>query len=195
MAYLIGVDEVGTGSYAGPIMICGVRAPEGWSIPGLRDSKKLKRERRVELSRQLLALAEADVIQFRLEMATNEEIDLHSLGTCHKRCIATAINALYEPTDNVVIDGNIAPIHFHKYGLTTDLELVKSVIKADSKYPTVMAASIIAKHHRDTLMIAYHEQYPYYGWERNVGYLAAEHKAGIKEHGLCSLHRRSYSIK
>lgn len=141
--YIIGADEVGTGSWAGPIIIGAIRAPTTWRIPGLKDSKKLTATQRSDLTQQLLALANQGVIQCRLEISNNDEIDKFGLGACHKQCYAKAINYLYQESDKVIIDGNLNPSHFVRHGLQIDTQHVRSVIKADNTYPTVMAASIL----------------------------------------------------
>ena len=195
MKYIIGADEVGYGCLAGKLFVGAVRAPRDWTMPGLQDSKRLSDTVRFELTKRLLQLAEQGIISYELQSATNTEIDELGLGVCHKRCYARAINKLYQIGDQVIIDGNIRIHHFTKQGLTVNTNDARSVIKADDKYPTVMAASIIAKHTRDTEMIALHYDYPVYDWKNNVGYWSSTHIEAIRQHGLSPLHRKSYKIR
>lgn len=193
--HIIGADEVGYGAWAGPLVIGAIRAYSTWNLESLRDSKKLNREQRAAIAKHLLKIAKDGEIEFSLQISNNDDIDKHRLGVCHKRCYAKAINELYKESDSVVIDGNINPIHYAKYGLKVDLQYVKSEIKADSLYPVVMAASILAKHYRDTLMIECHNSYPNYAWNENVGYIVPEHRQAVSKYGFSSLHRKSYNVK
>ena len=196
MIYIIGVDEVGTGAWAGPIIIGGVRAPEDWTMPGLKDSKKLSREQRADLTQQLHKARSKGIIDFTISMSDNEEIDKLGLGAVTKMCYVTAITHLYNEKDNIILDGNLNPKHLLKYGLNINMDNMQSVVKADDKYPTVMAASIIAKHWRDDLMITLgHGFNPEYGWDKNVGYIVPEHKEAVRKYGLSSMHRKSYNVK
>jgi ribonuclease HII len=196
MTHIIGIDEVGTGAWAGPIFIGGVRAPINWIMPGLKDSKKLTRETRAELTQQLHQQRDQGIIDFTTSMSPNDEIDELGLGVVAKMCYTTAISRLYKDTDQVILDGNLNPKHLLKYGLNINMENMKSVIKADDKYPVVMAASIIAKYYRDELMITVgHGFNPEYGWDKNVGYIVPDHKDAVRKYGLSSMHRKSYNVK
>ena len=195
MKYIIGSDEVGYGSWAGPLVIGAVRASDNWSMEGLRDSKELSPEEREELSSKLLTLAKEGVISFALEFANNDEIDERGLGVCHKRCYARAIKKLYRDGDQVIIDGSLKPDLFVRHGLDIDLKNVKSEIKADDKFQAVSAAAVIAKRYRDMIMRECHNSFPYYEWNKNVGYIVPEHKDGVRKYGLSVLHRKSYKVK
>jgi ribonuclease HII len=196
MTFIIGVDECGTGAWAGPIMIGGVRAPTDWTMPGLKDSKKLSREQRANLTQELHKVRDQGIIDFTTSMSPNDEIDTLGLGVVAKMCYVTAISRLYVDTDQVILDGNLNPKHLLKYGLTINMNNMKSVIKADNQYPAVMAASIIAKYYRDELMITLgHGFHPQYGWDKNVGYIVPEHKEAVRKYGLSSMHRKSYNVK
>lgn len=195
MNHIIGLDEVGYGSWAGPIAIGAVRAPADWTMPGLNDSKKLDRELRAKLSQELLELERAGTIQTLVVLASNEQIDKLGLGVCHKTCFVEAINKLYTGDEEIILDGNLNPKHFVKYGIEESRNM-RSEIEADGKFPTVMAASIIAKHFRDELMAKnYHPYNPEYGWDANAGYIVPFHREAVKRIGLSSLHRKSYKVK
>lgn len=180
---IIGADEVGYGSWAGPLVVCAVKAPVGWSLDGLDDSKKLSAKKRGEA---LLSLMKETVIQFSIVEKSNELIDQKGLGVCLKEAYVEVITELLGPEDQAIIDGTV------KLSLGSQ---VTSLIKADQKIPAVMAASIIAKEYRDDLMHKLHIKHPEYNWLKNVGYGTADHKAAIKKHGMSELHRHSYKIK
>jgi ribonuclease HII len=141
--HIVGIDEVGMGSWAGPLVIGAVRAPIDWSMEGLKDSKKLSKNERERLSSEILRLANNGVIQVVLEIANNDEIDKLGLGVCHKKSYARAIKKLYNPGDEVILDGNLKPELFIKHGLDIDLKNVRSEIKADDKFQVVSAASVV----------------------------------------------------
>ena len=182
--YIVGADEVGYGSWAGPLVVCGVKADKDWTYPGLNDSKKLSAKKREALSDVLTRL---DTITYVLVSKTNVEIDTLGLGVCLKAAYQEVADKLLTDDATMVMDGVIK--------LPKPDARIVSIIKADTTVATVMAASIIAKVYRDNLMHKLAAQYPMYGWESNVGYGATVHKEGIKKHGLCDLHRKSYRIK
>lgn len=197
MKYIIGIDECGYGAFAGELFVGGIRAPYNWSFPGLRDSKKLSPTQRALLTQELYKLINAQEIKIHIFRVSNTIIDQKSLGVCHKTGIGEVIKNLYSPDDEVVLDGNLRWARIEPYiqGFTNESINFKSVIKADDKYPTVSAASIIIKHTRDQEMIRLSEKYPQYEWNKNMGYGNPEHKEAIKKYGFCDLHRRSYNIK
>lgn len=193
--YVIGVDEVGYGSAAGNLTVVGVRATADWSWEGLADSKKLTPKKRAQLCDELYDLFIHGLINFSIVESSPQEIDANGLGHEHKRCIAQVIKNLFRGYDQVIVDGNLKPEVFHKFGVPPECQ-IQAEIKGDSKYPTIMAASIIAKEHRDMEMRdECHPLYPMYGWDSNVGYLAPQHLAGLRTHGFSPLHRKSYKIK
>lgn len=187
MSYIIGCDEVGYGSIAGPLVVCGVKAPINWSMDGLSDSKKLTAKRREDLN---LKLRRDSTIKFCIVSRSNEEIDNHGLGVMHKSAFVETFHHLHSDDCFIIVDGVL------KFdGLGVDAYDIRTEVKADDKYPVVMAASIIAKVFRDKLMHDYHEDYPNYGWNSNVGYGSKKHIEGILKFGYSPLHRRSYKIK
>jgi len=195
MQYIIGIDEVGYGSWAGPILIGAVRAPINWTMSDLKDSKKLTFKQREIVNSQLHKLVEQKIITFDIAMASNKEIDTLGLGACHKKCFVQVINNLYSNDEEIILDGNINPQYLIKYGLNPHIK-IRSEIKADNKFPTVMAASIIAKQFRDKLMMnELHNLYPEYNWNENVGYIVKDHKEAVKKYGLSEFHRKSYNVK
>lgn len=187
MSYIIGCDECGYGSLACDLIVCGVKAPINWSMEGLRDSKKLTAKRRETLN---LKLREDKEIKFYIASRSNEEIDKYGLGVMHKSAFVETFHNLHSDDCFIIVDGVL------KFdGLGVDAYDIRTEVKADDKYPVVMAASIIAKTYRDKLMKDYHEDYPNYGWNSNVGYGSTFHINAIKKHGFSPLHRISYKIK
>lgn len=187
MNYIIGCDEVGYGAFAGPLVVCGVKAPITWTMDGLKDSKKLSPKKREELNLKLRA---DKSIKFCIVSRSNEEIDKYGLGIMHKSAFVEAFHNLHSNDSFIIVDGVL------KFdGLGVDAYDIRSEVKADDKYAVVMAASIIAKTFRDSLMHELHEKYPHYGWDSNVGYGAKIHVQGIIDYGYSPLHRRSYKVK
>lgn len=182
--FIIGADECGTGSYCGPLVVCGIRAPSGWSMPGLNDSKKLSPARREELRVKLL---NENLITYHIAERSNVIIDELGLATALKDAYVEVFQKLYTPDCQIIIDGTL---NFDKL-LPSDYDW-RSEPKADTKYPAVMGASILGKTHRDSLMRDLSKQYPVYDWQSNVGYGAPKHIAGLKTYGASELHRFSY---
>lgn len=190
--HIVGCDEVGYGSIAGPLVVCGVHAPKDWAVTALNDSKKLSAKKREVLRAFLLRQSEKGVIAFHIAERTNKEIDKIGLGVALKDCYVEIFKKLYTPESLLICDGTLK---FDGMGVD-DYDQV-SIIKADTLLPSVMAASIIAKTYRDEKMKKLHLQYPYYDWANNVGYYGANgvHIEGIKKHGYSPLHRLSYNLK
>jgi ribonuclease HII len=188
--HIIGCDECGYGAWSGPLVVCGVQAPKDWNLVGLNDSKKLSAAKREALQAKLLDLADKKVINCFLVEKSNIEIDKVGVGVALKQSYVEVFKSLYTPESLIVSDGILK---FDGMGVDTFDQV--SIIKADGQIPAVMAASILAKTYRDSLMKELHKLYPEYDWENNVGYGVASHKAAIKKIGFTELHRRSYNIK
>lgn len=185
---IIGCDEVGYGSLAGPLVVCGVRAAKDWSLLGLNDSKKLTPKKRGVMLLKLMKLVESKEISYHLAERSNQQIDKEGVAVALKDAYVECFHALYQPDSLIITDGILK---FDNLGV--DAYDKVSVVKADSKYPAVMAASIIAKEWRDDLMHKLHWKYPLYGWNHNVGYAAKDHLEAIEKYGPCPLHRFSYA--
>jgi ribonuclease HII len=185
---IIGCDEVGYGCLAGPLVVAGVRAPKDWALEGLNDSKKLSAKKREVMRGKLHKLIQDKVITWHLAERSNIIIDKHGVAVALKDAYVEVFHALYQPDSLIISDGILK---FDSLGVD-DYDKM-SVIKADTKFPTVMAASILAKTYRDEKMHKLHQDYPNYGWDSNVGYGSKDHLEAIVKHGPCSLHRFSYA--
>lgn len=178
-----GVDEVGRGPLAGPIVSCAVvldlNALEEDFILELNDSKKLSEKKREELS----VIIKEKALAYKIAYRTSNEIDEKGIGVCNNEIFLEACNSLDIKPRLVLSDG------YAVKGLNIDN---KAVIKGDTKSASIAAASIVAKVYRDNLMKEYAEKYPYYGFEANVGYGSSKHIEAIKKHGPCEIHRRSF---
>lgn len=186
---IIGADEVGYGCLAGPLVVCAVMAPNRWSLRGLNDSKKLSEKKRLRMREKLSKLIEDKLIFFHIAERSSFQIDKLGIAVALKSCYDECIRTLDKNKDcQVIIDGIL------KFdSLVQDGYKIKSVPKADTRIPTVMAASILAKTYRDDLMKAYHLLHPMYNWISNMGYGSAEHLKAIEEFGPSPLHRFSYA--
>jgi ribonuclease HII len=185
---IVGCDEVGYGCLAGPLVVVGVRAPKDWKIDGLNDSKKLSAKKREALLLPLMKLVQSKDISYHLAERSNTEIDKVGVAVALKDAYVECFKALYQEDCLIISDGIL------KFdGLGVDDYDKVSVIKADTKYAAVMAASIIAKTYRDDKMHQLHHTYPNYGWDHNVGYPATDHREAIEKYGPCPLHRMSYA--
>ena len=184
---VIGVDEVGRGPLAGPVVaaacVLGVDAPRG-----LDDSKKLSAKRRAVLEPQI-----QQSCRWALGVVEAEDIDRINIFAATMLAMTRAVLALVEALGAepvaVLIDGNKTP-----HGRVPEWRWpARAIVGGDGIEPCISAASIIAKEHRDRLMRDYAQVHPHYGWERNMGYGTAEHMAALREHGPCPLHRRSFA--
>lgn len=174
---ILGVDEVGRGSWAGPLVVGAVILQK--PIVGLKDSKKLSKIQRIRLAE----LIKIKAVTYSLGWVTAVEIDTIGLTKAVKLAIERAISLINSPYDVLLIDGN--------YNYLPKNQKSKTLIKADSKVPAVSAASIIAKVARDDYMMAMSLKYPNYGFERHVGYGTTQHLSSIKQLGICNIHRQS----
>jgi ribonuclease HII len=189
-SFIVGCDECGTGSWAGPLVVVAVRAPKDWSLGGLNDSKKLSAKKREAMSVKLEKLIADGEISWALAERSNTVIDTIGLGVALKSAYVETFQQLYQAETLIIVDGNL------KFdGLVPDDYNLTSIVKADTTVPQVMAASILAKVYRDSKMKILHKLHPEYGWDSNVGYGAKAHFNALKQYGYSPLHRMSYKIK
>ena len=177
--YICGVDEVGRGPFAGPVMAGAVILPKDCEILYLNDSKKLSYKKREALFDEIREKAVSYFVA-RVEPSRIDEINI--LQATYE-AMREAINNLSVRPDIILVDAvNIPGIDIRQ----------ESIIKGDAKSVSIAAASIIAKVTRDRVMEEYAKEYPGYGFERNMGYGTAEHRAALKEMGATPIHRRSF---
>lgn len=186
--YIIGADECGYGPLAGPVVVCGVKAPINWHLNGLNDSKKLSKKKRELMRDKLFKLIEDKQISFHIAERSNTEIDELGVAVALKDSYVEVFHKLYEPEAQIITDGILK---FDNLGV--DAYNIRSVVKADTQFPTVMAASILAKTYRDDKMTLLHNTFPVYNWKKNSGYGSKEHLTAIDKYGPCVLHRFSYA--
>ena len=177
---IVGLDEVGRGPLAGPVMAAAVVLDPDNIPDGLNDSKQLSAKRRDAIYDILLE--EADV---SIANASVREIEEHNILRASHIAMVRAINGLGTPADYALIDGNMVP-----RGLNTP---AGTLVKGDTRSLSIAAASIVAKVWRDRLMVTLSQQYPHYGWDTNAGYGTKVHKEGLKSHGVTPHHRRSFA--
>jgi ribonuclease HII len=174
----VGIDEVGRGCWAGPLVAGAVVLAR--PIPGLKDSKKLSKLQREKLA----AIIHAEAIAVGLGWVWPADIDTGGITAAVKSAMQQALAAIDCAYDEIIVDGNI------NY-FAADPK-ARAVIKADDLFPSVSAASIVAKVARDNYMVEIAEQYPGYGFEQHVGYGTTAHIAGQKSLGVTDIHRKSY---
>jgi len=174
-----GVDEVGRGPLAGPVMAAAVILDAKNIPPGLRDSKKLSRARREDLFHAICSSAHCSIAS-----ASVAEIDQVNILQATYLAMQRALAGLPLAPDHALIDGNRLPPNLSCRGET--------IIKGDDRSLSIAAASIIAKVTRDRLMVDLAQQFPGYGWETNAGYGTKTHMAGLRLLGVTPHHRRSF---
>lgn len=175
---IVGLDEVGRGSLAGPLTVCAVALPDEPQIIGLDDSKKLSPRRREELAAQVREQA----LAVGVAHVQPEEIDACGMAASLRVAMLRALHDTGLEPDAVLVDGN--PLHLHPAEV--------NVVKGDGKVACIAAASIVAKVTRDALMVELAGEYPAYGFDANKGYGTAGHIAAIRAQGPCAVHRQSF---
>lgn len=175
-----GVDEVGVGPLAGPVVACAVVLREHVELPGLDDSKRLSPTARERLAERIRAQA----LAVCLASASPSEIDRVNILRARFAALRRAVAGLGFPPDHVLVDGQAIP----------DLEWPQTaIVGGDARDGSIAAASIVAKVHRDALMRRLASRYPGYGFDRHKGYATREHLAALQRLGPSPLHRRSFA--
>jgi ribonuclease HII len=174
-----GVDEAGRGPLAGPVVAAAVILPAKGIPRGIDDSKKLSAAERARLHDrlQLCAIIGVGIVEA-------DEIDTLNIYWATMKAMTLAVAALDHLPAHVLVDGNRLPKWDHA---------ATAIVGGDALSLSIAAASIIAKHVRDTIMLAHAEQWPHYGWASNKGYGSPVHLSALREHGPCPLHRRSFA--
>ncbi|CDH43168.1 ribonuclease HII [Candidatus Contendibacter odensensis] len=177
---IAGVDEVGRGPLAGPVVAAAVILDPARLIAGLADSKILSPARREHLAAEIRIKA----LAWALGRAEVDEIDRINILQASLLAMQRAVMALSIAPERVLVDGNRCP------ALTCPCE---AIIKGDATVPAISAASILAKVARDAELCQLHEQYPDYGFARHKGYPTAVHREALRRYGPCPEHRRSFA--
>lgn len=177
-----GCDEVGRGCLAGPVVAAAVILPKKYKHKLLTDSKQLTKSERESLEVDI----KQDALAWAIAEVSNEEIDVINILNASFKAMHRAIDQLTTQPEFLLIDGN----RFNPY---ENLPF-QCIVRGDSKYLSIAAASVLAKTYRDELMSALHKQYPVYGWNTNVGYPTMEHRNGIRAFGITPYHRKSFQL-
>ena len=178
-----GCDEAGRGPLAGPVYAAAVILPKDFYHPLLNDSKKMTEKAR----EQLRPIIEQEAIAWAVEEVSAEEIDTIKILNASITGMQRAVRRLGVKPEFLLIDGNrFKPFDDYRY---------QCVVKGDATYASIAAASVLAKTYRDEHMRRLAQEFPQYGWERNMGYPTKEHVLAIIEHGYTPHHRKSFHLK
>ena len=179
-AHVAGVDEVGIGPLAGPVVACAVILNPAVCIEGLDDSKSMSEKRRQLMAAQINARA----LCVSVGRASVEEIDRLNVLNASHLAMQRAVAGLSTKPDHVLVDGNKVP----NFGISAE-----AIVQGDKTEPAISAASIVAKVTRDAELVALGQEYPEYGFESHKGYPTVKHRRTLRAIGPCPAHRRSYA--
>tara|TARA_B100001057_G_scaffold488536_1_gene573061 strand:- start:26637 stop:27236 length:600 start_codon:yes stop_codon:yes gene_type:complete len=179
----VGCDEAGRGSLAGPVVSCSVIFPKKIKIKEINDSKLLSKNKRIKLEK----IIKEKAIDYSFGIANVEEIDKINILNASILSMHRSLSQIKEDFDLILVDGN----RFKNY---KDKKHV-CIVKGDSKYVSIAAASILAKNFRDKLMIDLSKIYDKYDFENNKGYPTKNHKKFLMQHGQSLVHRKTFKIK
>lgn len=197
-----GTDEAGRGCLAGPVTAAAVILPIDFENSFLNDSKQLSEKIREELR----PIIENHAVCFAVTHLHPEEIDEINILNASMKGMQECVLKLHKTPEFIIVDGNRAlnaklgmKNTFGKQFSKTEIELLKSIpnqsiIKGDSKYLSIAAASVLAKTYRDEYMNIIHEEFPMYNWKQNKGYPTLEHREAIKKYGTTKYHRMSFRL-
>lgn len=177
-----GCDEAGRGCLAGPVFAAAVILPVGFDSVKLNDSKKL-----TEKQRNVLRLyIEENALCYSVASCSPEEIDQLNILWASVKAMHKALSGLKVVPEHIIVDGNrFKPFNEIAYNC---------VVKGDSEYQSIAAASILAKTYRDEYMEKLHKQFPQYDWNSNKGYPTSAHRKAIREYGITTHHRKSFNL-
>ncbi len=178
---IAGIDEVGIGPLAGPVVAAAVILDPERPVYGVDDSKKLSEKKRLELNQILTEKA----VSFAIGIAEPDEIDRINILQASFMAMKRAVSTLSVKADSLLIDARkLEGVNIPQ----------QAIIRGDSKSVSIAAASIIAKTYRDRLMVNYSKKYPQYGFERHKGYPSEQHRNAIRQYGPCVIHRNSFTL-
>ncbi len=178
-----GCDEVGRGCLCGPVVAAAVILDDNFEQNLVNDSKKLNFKTRLELNDYI----KNNVKDYAIAELSPEFIDQHNILNASIHAMHNALDKLTIRPELILVDGN----KFHPYNYIPH----QCIIKGDSKILSIAAASILAKNYRDQLMIRLHEEFPEYGWNKNMGYATKVHIEALKKFGPTKYHRQSFRLK
>ena len=179
---VMGLDEVGRGCLCGPVVAAGVIFSPGYEPPaGLRDSKKLTRENRERLAKEIRETC----LFWSVQCVSHQQIDRINILRASLLAMQQCVDAADPAPDMLFIDGN-QPLNL--------LIPQQTMVKGDDRSATIAAASVLAKVFRDDWMQKLHKEFPQYGWDRNVGYPTREHREALREYGPTPYHRMSFRL-
>jgi len=178
----VGTDEAGRGCLAGPVVAAAVILPTDFSHAFLDDSKQLSEKKRQELR----PIIEENAISYAVSFVMQDEIDEINILQASITAMHRAIDGLKIIPEFIIVDGN----KFRKYQQIPH----QTIVKGDSKYLSIAAASILAKTYRDDYMEKIHQEFPAYFWSKNKGYPTVEHRNSIREFGATIHHRKSFKL-
>jgi len=177
-----GTDEAGRGCLAGPVTAAAVILPENFSLDLLNDSKKISKK----IRERLRPIIENEAIAFSYTHLEPKIIDEINILNASIQAMQESIIKLNPTPEYIIVDGNrFKPLNNIPYSC---------IIKGDSKYMSIAAASILAKTYRDDYMNEIHEEFPMYNWKKNKGYPTKEHREAIAKYGPCKYHRMSFKL-
>lgn len=180
---IVGIDEVGRGSWVGPVVAAAVVLPKGWGLPkNLADSKLLEPKERENLAKIICS----EAVCYSVAEVGLSVINREGIGKATQRAFRLALKKLTVTPDYHLIDA------FYVKYVPKGKQL--PIVKGDQKSASIAAASIVAKVHRDRLMRRLSREFPAYQWGRNKGYGTKTHQAAIREHGFSPLHRKSFDL-
>jgi len=178
--YIAGIDEVGRGPFAGPVVACAVIMPKDFKIPRLTDSKKIGKKEH----REFAELVKKHALSYSIGIASVEEIDQINIKQASRLAMKRAVEGLEIKPQHLLVDGT------EIIDLSTPQE---SIIKGDYNSHSISAAAIVAKVHRDDLMEKLDEEFgSVYGWGKNAGYQTKDHIEACHKHGVTKHHRKSW---
>ena len=180
---IAGLDEVGRGAFAGPLVAAAVILPKQFRINGIKDSKLLTPEKREKLSTYILK----NSIAYSISEIDLKYINKFGIGKATEKAFLACLKSLNGKYDFVLVDG----YQIKKY----DTSFQKGIIHGDNISVSIAAASIIAKVYRDNLMIKLHQEYPKYNFFKNKGYGTKYHRDALKKHGISKVHRTSFNLQ
>lgn len=176
---LAGVDEVGRGPLAGPVVAGAVVIDDHFDLVAVHDSKQLSAKKRMQLDAQI----KSEVVDYAFGVVDAQMIDEVNIYEASRIAMKQAIEQLQVPVDGLLIDA-----------MTVDMDLPQEkLIKGDDRSISIGAASILAKNYRDELMVQYDQQYPGYDFAKNAGYGTKAHLAGLEALGPCPIHRMTFA--